>query len=141
MKWGDGNADDTEETTRQHDAQRDGRDVDAETSARNDKGGTPTCDACERQAGDDDSREQGDSDSDTSEDEAHKTQRDENDPSGKAVPKWGVKRLREDTGGAQTRTDMGSGSSQNGACSDDHTQPQADGSREEGHRRGRGRQT
>ena len=76
MKWGDGNVEDTEETTRQHDAQGDGCDVDAETSAKNDEGGTPTCEACERQVGDDDSREQGDSDSDTSEDEVHKTQTD-----------------------------------------------------------------
>ena len=103
MKWGDGNVEDTEETTRQHDAQGDGCDVDAETSAKNDEGGTPTCEACERQVGDDDSREQGDSDSDTSEDEVHKTQRDENDSSGKTVPKWGVKRLKEDRKGRLRR--------------------------------------
>ena len=56
MKWGDSNADDTEETMRQHDAQRDGSEVNAEDGARDDEGGTTTCDACEKQAGGDDSR-------------------------------------------------------------------------------------
>ena len=98
MLWGNRNDNDTEETTRQGDAQTEEHDVEGGNNDKNDEGSAPTREACEGCAEDNDEKKQGDSESDTSEDETHGTQRSGSDGSKEnaKAPKWGVKRLKED---------------------------------------------